>query len=29
MCNDGKKQLFVFEHDAGRLELLNGSCTGS
>ena len=22
MCNDAKKQLFVYEHDAGRLELL-------
>ena len=22
MCNDTKKQLFVYEHDAGRLELL-------
>jgi hypothetical protein len=22
MCNDAKKQLFVFEHDAGRFELL-------
>ena len=22
MCNNAKKQLFVYEHDAGRLELL-------
>jgi hypothetical protein len=22
MCTDAKKQLFVYEHDAGRLELL-------